>query len=309
MSSLHRSSSDGASALFRYLENYHRISLDDACRIGIGADDTVDVWAKERGRWRQFTKAEQTLKLNKFQRDKSACRSIITSFFGLNRYQYAKIRDSFEHENVDNWAGIYRANQGYTKGPQFAIVVEIPTYWKELAVGVGLASAGVVGAGFSHAFGSHGQDGVSNKREAVQSKSKCNSKSPTHTAALRTALSIEGPSRQGVTSKSKFSDVDYYREGVLNTMTFRLLDNASDTRHFQTKLTDNREEYYELEQADPIDIDKIRANMKRFLELHEDDDLLAYEFDTLSVEQMDQLRREIVSDLLANKGVSGDMSK
>jgi len=166
-------SDDGAAALIQYLHNYRRISLSEACRIGIGLDDNIGIWVKEGGRWRKFTRAEQTMKHKKYlqstlpstlpstppstlpstqpstpqgnQIERSACRSIITDFFGLTSWQYEQIRDSFEHADRKTWAGIYRANKGYRAGPEFAMVVELPNYHQEIAAG--LISVAVLGAG------------------------------------------------------------------------------------------------------------------------------------------------------------------
>lgn len=62
MNSRRRPSGDGASELFRFLKNYDRVSLDEACRVGLREEDGIGIWAKDGGQWRRYTEAERTMK-------------------------------------------------------------------------------------------------------------------------------------------------------------------------------------------------------------------------------------------------------
>lgn len=296
-SSLHKSWPDGTSELFRYLENYDRITLDDACRIGIGARDLVGVWAKERGKWRQLTKAEQTLKLKKFQqstpygisqstpRSQSACRSIITNFFGLNSYQYAKIRDSFEGAGRDGWAGIYRAKKGYAGGPQFAIVVELPTYWQEVGVGTGLTAAVLAGAGLRHVFGPGRVSEQVNEIVVAGQATKDDSvviHAPEPTNAHENAsdeFDDMPPLEQEYVEPAKIQAIS--KEKQISPSVTNLLIDSNEKRErelnawitFEAPLTEtvlnqNTNEYYELRRSSDLDIAQLRKNMNEFLPLH-----------------------------------------
>lgn len=131
----------GASDLFDYLRNYHRITLRDACDRFVDVDKvSIGIWVMDGGAWRRDTAAERKLQGLNFKGKRSVCASIVTRLYGLSPLEYRKIRTSFEEERWPSWAGIYEANDA-DQEPEFVLVVELPV--KESVVG----KAGAAGIG------------------------------------------------------------------------------------------------------------------------------------------------------------------
>jgi hypothetical protein len=127
---------DGTLSLAKYLADYQRITLKDACGYSIhSGDGDIGIWVRVRGKWQHATEAEQRIRWIEYQKGKSACESIIRELFGLNRAEYERIRGSFERPGWQSWAGIYQAKG--KRSPRFVIVLELPDK--------GVMSSGVAG--------------------------------------------------------------------------------------------------------------------------------------------------------------------
>jgi hypothetical protein len=132
-------------ALAAFLTHYKRITVADACRQHIDQNnESLGIWVNQRGEWRRVSADEQKLQWSQYKAGRSVCQSVVRELFGLSAAQYAKIRASFENPGWRTWAGIYERRDESFKGPEFAIVVELPE--TSSALGVGTAAGVTVGA-------------------------------------------------------------------------------------------------------------------------------------------------------------------
>lgn len=138
-------SDESSSALAAFLTHYKRITVADACRQHIDQNnESLGIWVNQRGEWRRLAANEQKLQWSQYKAGRSVCQSVVRELFGLSAAQYAKIRASFENPGWRTWAGIYERRDESFKGPDFAIVVELPE--TSSALGVGAAAGVTVGA-------------------------------------------------------------------------------------------------------------------------------------------------------------------
>ena len=128
--------------LSNYLKNYHRITITEACEEDFYGDaNRIGIWVQQDGTWRLLDQSSKRLKMSKFKPGQSMCNLIITDLFGLSRGQYNKIKASFDNPAWKSWAGIYKANEGPRSGPEFVIVVELPSGAMNSGVGAGVGGA------------------------------------------------------------------------------------------------------------------------------------------------------------------------
>ena len=138
-------SDESSLALSAFLKNYKRITVADACRQHIDQNhERLGIWVNQRGEWRRLSENEQKLQWSQYKARRSVCQSVVRELFGLSAVQYAKIRASFDNPGWKTWAGIYERRDESFKGPEFAIVVELPE--TSSALGVGAAAGVTVGA-------------------------------------------------------------------------------------------------------------------------------------------------------------------
>lgn len=115
--------------LYNCLKNYHRLSIEDACKNIIGPGSTVGIWVNEQDTWEYLNMDTSAQKLSQLNKDSgSICRNIITQVFGLSEEQYRTMRVSFDDPNSGSWEGIYKRNENYHTDPLFIIVVYLPSY-------------------------------------------------------------------------------------------------------------------------------------------------------------------------------------
>lgn len=152
-------------SLAKYLADYQRIALKDACGYSIhSGDNDIGIWVRVRGKWQHATEAERKIKWIEYQKGKSACESIIRELFGLERAEYERIRGSFERPGWQSWAGIYQAKGKRT--PRFVIVLELPdkgAMSSGVAGGIGGAAGLALGV-----LGTVGTHMMLNKKSSVE---------------------------------------------------------------------------------------------------------------------------------------------
>jgi len=134
--------SETESRLIWLLEDYQRISMEQACRSRVHPENLL-VWVRRDGSWRRMPDVEKVWQAAQ-RAGLSFCHFLVRKVFKLTGLQYAQVQAQFGPNPRQNLVGIYRKVD--ENGTSFVIVMDLSGYSKVSLAGAGIATAAALAA-------------------------------------------------------------------------------------------------------------------------------------------------------------------